>query len=247
MPLRFKTLLLALAACVALPAAAQVEGAYRLVTIDGQALPAPSPTEDGVTMLRASFIFQPDGRFFMHARADDGEMPYSEGAQGTYRTRGDSLLLLPDVNDGETVDFRWTLSGGTLHLIDEFGHDYAFARGPAPSAALLRGDYRLTQINGQTLPSGAPTEGNVIIDELTVALGADGRYSMRVRGINERDNSPIALDVSGTYVVEGDGLVLEPDENDVNADTGEFRWTLEGDTLLLVDELGDEYTFSRAG
>lgn len=245
MPLRFSTLLVALAACAAVPAAAQVDGAYRLVTINGQALPAPSPTEDGVTMLRASFIFQPDGRFFMQARADDGDAPYSDGAQGTYRVRGDSLMLLPDVTGAETVNFRWTANGGTFHLIDEFGHDYAFARGPAPTAALLRGDYRLLQINGQTLPSGTPTEGNVIIDELTVALEADGRYSMRVRGLNERDNSPIALDVSGTYAVEGDGLVLEPDENDVAAATGEFRWMLEGDTLLLVDELGDEYTFSR--
>lgn len=245
MPLRFKTLLLALAACVAVPAAAQVEGAYRLVTINGQALPAPSPTEDDVTMLRASFIFQADGRFFMHARAHDGDMPYSDGADGTYRVKGDSLLLLPDVAGAETVGFRWTLGGATLHLVDEFGHDYAFAQGPAPTAALLHGDYRLLQINGQTLPSGSPTEGNVIIDELTVALEADGRYSMRVRGLNERDNSPISFNVSGTYAVEGDGLVLEPDANGGAADTGEFRWTLEGDTLLLVDELGDEFTFSR--
>jgi dipeptidyl aminopeptidase/acylaminoacyl peptidase len=247
MPFRFRALLLALAAYVAVPAAAQVEGAYRLATINGQALPAPSPTENDVMLLRASFIFQPDGRFFMHARAADGNFPYSEGDEGTYRVRGDSLMLLPESSGGETVDFRWTLSGGTLHLIDESGHDYAFTRGPAPTAALLLGDYRLTHVNGQTLPSGTPTEGNVIIDELTVALGADGRYTMHARGIRENDSSPIAHDVRGTYSVDGDRLVLEPEEGQANADTAEFRWTLDGDTLLLVDEDDEEYTFSRAG
>ena len=120
------------AACLAAaPAAAQVEGRYELVQINGHALPAPSPTEDDVIIHRAALALMADGRFLMQAQAsagDDAEPRESE-ARGTWTVTGDSLALTPE--DGGADDallFRWTLEDGTLTLVDEEGDAYTFRR-----------------------------------------------------------------------------------------------------------------------
>jgi hypothetical protein len=107
-----------------------LEGSYELVRINGGALPAPSPTEDGVTMQGATLRLMPDGRFAMDARAttgSDGERS-DEEAQGTWSVTGDTIVMLPDVSGGDPPSFRWTLAEGTLTLYDEDGHAYTFRR-----------------------------------------------------------------------------------------------------------------------
>jgi hypothetical protein len=124
-------LILALAGCVSTPGPTRVEGSYVLTRINGQALPAPSPTEDGVTMLGATLLLAPDGRFSMQATASSGTEPDASGedVQGAWSVRGDSLLMTPDVRDSNPgPSFRWTLDGRTLTLYDEDGHEYTFRR-----------------------------------------------------------------------------------------------------------------------
>ena len=107
-----------------------MEGSYELVRINGGALPAPSPTEDGVTMRGATLRLMPDGRFTMDARAttdEDGEQT-DEQAQGTWSVTGDTIVMLPDVSGGDPPSFRWTLAEGTLTLYDQDGHAYTFRR-----------------------------------------------------------------------------------------------------------------------
>lgn len=124
-------LLLVVAACVATPGPVQVDGSYVLTRINGQALPAPSPTEEGVTMHGATLLLAPDGRFRMQATASSGRAPepYEEDLQGTWSVRGDSLSLTPDVRaDDPGPSFRWRLEGRTLTLYDEERHEYSFQR-----------------------------------------------------------------------------------------------------------------------
>ena len=124
-------LLLAFATVAAAPAAAQVEGSYELVQINGHALPAPSPTEDGVVMHNAALALAPDGRFLMLAKASSGgdaEQHEAEG-RGTWTVTGDSLALTPDGGGADdALHFRWTLADGTLTLVDEEGDAYTFRR-----------------------------------------------------------------------------------------------------------------------
>lgn len=124
-------LLLALATLAAAPAAAQVEGTYELVQINGQALPAPSPSEENVVMHGATLALTADGRFLMQARAgaaDDTE-PQEAEARGTWTASGDSLALTPDDGGADhALHFRWTLREGTLTLHDEEGDAYTFRR-----------------------------------------------------------------------------------------------------------------------
>lgn len=124
-------LLLALATLAAAPAAAQVEGTYELVQINGRALPTPSPAEENVVMHGATLALSEDGRFLMQARAGtaDAAEPQEAEARGTWTVTGDSLALTPD--DGgadDALHFRWTLEDGALTLYDEEGDAYTFRR-----------------------------------------------------------------------------------------------------------------------
>lgn len=240
-------LLLLLAALSTAPAAAQVQGSYRVARINGQPLPAPSPTEPNVTMLRASFVFRADGRFSMSAQShEDGDGDaYDQDVDGTYRVRGDSLLFLPEIGDGSTVGFRWTMRRDTLHMIDEFGHDYALAAVPEASVERLQGSHRLMRINGAPVPAPSPAEPGVRMDVLNLVLRPDGSYTMEVRAHHLARNAPIAIDVSGTYRVDANALMLQPDRRARGVDPAEFRWRMEGDALLLTDEWGEEFTFAR--
>lgn len=238
---RFIAPLLLLAAFAAVPAAAQVEGRYRLTSIDGQALPTASPTEADVTVQRTSFIFQADGRFFMQMRAASADEVFSDARQGTYRVDGDSLRLYPEGEEDAPIVHRWTVEGGTMHLC-ESGHDYAFAAAPVPTAADLHGSYRATHINGHPLPYTATSE-DVTAVEMRMVLQPDGAYSLHLEA--RSGGGMETRDVSGTYEVEGDGLLLRPGAEAADSGTAEFLWTLDGTTLLLVDETDDEYTFVR--
>jgi hypothetical protein len=109
---------------------AGLEGSYELARINGGALPAPSPTEDGVTMRGATLRLMPDGRFTMHAKATTGGggEQTDERSQGTWSVTGDTIVMVPDVSGGDPPSFRWTLDEGTLTLHDEDGHAYTFRR-----------------------------------------------------------------------------------------------------------------------
>jgi hypothetical protein len=240
-------LLLVLAALAAMPAAAQVRGSYRVVQVNGRPLPTPSPTEPNVTLRRLSFVFQADGRFSMSARSggDGDEVAFSQAVDGTFRVRGDSLLLSPESGDGRVVGFGWRMRRDTLHMIDEFGNDFALTAVPWATAERLQGSHRLTRINGEPVPAPSPAEPGVRMDVLNLVLRPDGSYTMEVRAHHLARNAPIAIDVSGTYRVDADALVLQPDRRARGVDPAEFRWRMEGDALLLTDEWDEEFTFAR--
>jgi hypothetical protein len=120
-----------LAACAsASRGGAGLEGSYELVRINGDALPAESPTEDGVTMQGVTLRLTPDGRFTMDAKATTGGGvgQSDERSQGTWSSTGDTLVMVPDVSGGDPPRFRWTLDEGTLTLYDQDGHAYTFRR-----------------------------------------------------------------------------------------------------------------------
>jgi hypothetical protein len=109
---------------------AGLEGNYELVRINGGALPAASPTEDGVTMQGATLRLMPDGRFTMDAKATTGggDGQRDERSQGTWSVTDDTLVMVPDVSGGDPPSFRWMLDQGTLTLYDQDGHAYTFRR-----------------------------------------------------------------------------------------------------------------------
>jgi hypothetical protein len=122
----------ALAACMAAqPAAAQMEGSYDLVEINGQAIPAPSPSEEGVVMHGIVLQLMPDGRFSMRFRAAwEGELPELEQEfQGTFAVTADTLALTAEnLEETRTIHFRFTLADGTLRLYDEHEDEYTLRR-----------------------------------------------------------------------------------------------------------------------
>jgi hypothetical protein len=114
----------------------------------------------------------------------------------------------------------------------------------APAASGLQGSYQLVQVNGQALPTASPAEATMTIQALTVVLRPDGRYTMRVTSRHTASGTDVSADVNGAYRVEADRLALHPDEG-TEATPVEYRWTLEGRRLRLIDERNDEYVFTR--
>jgi len=127
-------LILSFIASIAAPAAAQtpqelLEGAYWAVAINGQPIPAPSPTEDGVVVHEIAVLIKEDGRFTMKVRASArGQAEHERWSGGTYTVTGDTLVVTPGPNsvEREVVRFRWRLDGDVLWLYDEHGHEYRF-------------------------------------------------------------------------------------------------------------------------
>jgi hypothetical protein len=230
--------------CTALPAAAQVEGSYQLLRVDGRALPAPSPTEEGVTLHGGAFTFQADGRFSLRARATAATEtePRGESLAGRWAASGDSLTLTP-ANGGGLIGFRWMRAGDTLRIYDR-GYEYTFGPAAAQIPAALPGSYRLARINGQPLPAPSPGEPSISVQEITVTLRPDGGYAMHLRAVGPGGEAVGPFDFQGRYQVDGDVLALHPDA-DSPAEPGEFRFTLADGALRWRDRAGDEFIFER--
>jgi hypothetical protein len=120
----------------------------------------------------------------------------------------------------------------------------ACASAPAPAGPRLEGSYQLVQVNGHALPTPSPGDSTTMIEAVTLVLGPDGRYTMRVAGHDPASGTDARAEVNGAYRVEADRLALYPDEG-TEADPTEYRWTLEGGRLRLIDEMDDEYVFAR--
>ena len=115
----------------------------------------------------------------------------------------------------------------------------------APAApAQLEGSYVLAQIQGQSLPAPSASEPMVMIGTMTLLLKPDETYEMELTGSHTPSGRPIAVDMTGTYQVEGDGLTLHPEQT-AHTQPASYRWTLDGATLTLTDEGGALYTFAR--
>lgn len=225
----------------AVPAAAQVEGRYQIVSINGQPLPAPSPTEEGVTVTGSRFWFDDDGRYTVSLRANTPEGEDVEEEGGAYTTAGDSLLL----SEGEDVPplvFRWARQGDTLRISDQDGNAYALLReAPAASDSWTPGAWNAVQLNGQALPAPWPPSPDVTVTDLAFAFDAGGGATVRIRGARSgesRDDEDTA-----PYRVEGDELHILDDLGEVDE---KFSWTLRDGTLRLVDIRGHVYTLERA-
>jgi hypothetical protein len=116
-----------------------------------------------------------------------------------------------------------------------------------PAAAQLEGSYELTQVNGQALPTASPTETTFTLRSMTLVLKADGQYEMEITGFHTASSTPLAVDLTGAYRVEGDGLALHPDQT-THAQPADFRWAVDdGGTLTLTDDQDHRFTFTRPG
>jgi hypothetical protein len=111
------------------PAAAQVQGTYRLMQLEGQALPAPSPDEDNVTVHAAALILAEDGRYTFQLSASGAAqaLPETHQATGSYRVEGDTLFLEMDDTD-EPIPLTFLLEEGRLTLTVPAGYAYTFQR-----------------------------------------------------------------------------------------------------------------------
>lgn len=122
-------LLAALVSLAAAPAAAQVGGSYALTHLEGQALPAPSPDEDNVTVHAAVLVLEEDGRYTFQLTASSGgqSAPATQQTMGSYRVEGDTLFLEAD-DTGEPIPLTWLLENGRLTLTVPAGFAYTFQR-----------------------------------------------------------------------------------------------------------------------
>lgn len=111
-----------------------------------------------------------------------------------------------------------------------------------PAAAQLPGLYRLTRIQEQALPAMSPDEDNVIFMDAFLVLREDGRYAFGILANHWIDNRIENRQAAGSYLVEGDTLILQPDSV---ADV--VRWTFlrEAETLAVKDEHEHSFVFTR--
>lgn len=137
MPRRFLTLAAALVcACATAPSgggSAPLRGSYRLAEINGQVVPALSPTEAGVT-IESGDLRLSDNRYTLQLKARVGGQAPGMGTgpwlHGVFAVSGDSLSFTPDRDsDGDPVTFRFTVRGAELALRDPSGAVYLFRRG----------------------------------------------------------------------------------------------------------------------
>jgi hypothetical protein len=111
-----------------------------------------------------------------------------------------------------------------------------------PAAAQLTGMYRLTRVQEQALPAMSPDEDNVILMDAFLVLREDGRYAFGILANHWMDNRIENRQAAGSYLVEGDTLILQPDSV---ADV--VRWTFlrEAETLTVTDEHEHSFVFTR--
>ena len=121
-------LLILLAACFAVPAAAQVEGTWELVHINGDSLPAASPSEVNLIIEGMTWTLGAEKQLKLEIRfritAADEEITSAQ-FDGTYRVEEDRLFA--SLEGTEPSEFRWTLREGTLRLTDDRKDEYLLA------------------------------------------------------------------------------------------------------------------------
>lgn len=244
--------LLILATLAAAPAAAQLEGRWTLSRILDRPLPQRSPTEDGVTIKRASLSLDAAGRFEMSITADGSSGETTQRVAGTYaivfdsihesNVVRDSVYLTSDGGGAPPVRFQWYRMRDTLTLLDERHYDYRWVREPMPVAGdpWTPGAWTTARLNGRALPAAWPMGRHVTVREWTFAFSLDGRLT-----------GDFTSDISGEfrtqiadyrYRVEGEKLFLLREDGSVD---DEFLWTLRDGVLRLVDENGGVYILAR--
>jgi hypothetical protein len=232
--------LLLLAALAAAPAAAQVEGSYRLVGINNRALPATSDAE-GVLVHGGSISFGYDGRFTLSLspRADGS----GERMAGTYAIAGDTLRLVPEGAGADPVESRWRRRADTLVVFhDRDRYEWVREAATAPSAeAWAPASWQLVEVNGNPLPTRWPSGFSMTVTRLTLAFTAGGRVSLRMFGVRDSGGS-IEEEDETRYRVAGDKLLFLDEDGDPDE---EWIWRLEGGRLRLADDMGNAYTFTR--
>ncbi|HEX6037308.1 hypothetical protein [Longimicrobium sp.] len=237
----FPTPLLLLAALAAVPAAAQVEGRYDVVSINGRALPTPSPMQRWVTIDRAAYWFE-DGHVNMSQRSTSSDGQSAQRVGGTYVTVRDSLYVLDESGRDTLARFCWERQGDTLRLHDRSANVYQLAR-----EAVVAGDpwsggaWNAVQLNGRDLPAPWTHISDITAMEVAYAFGDDGRVTMRIRSTYEgRERT---THNSAPYRVEGDRLTFFDGDGEV---AESFVWTLRDSRLRLVDLYGHVYLFEPA-
>ncbi len=243
---RFIAPLLLLAAFAPVPAAAQLPGRYQVVSINGQAIPTPWPAMRWVTVKRALFWFEEDGRYNMAMSGDSREgVPAPMHAAGAYVIVRDSVRLMQEFGGGTYAQYRWVRQGDTLHLYDRHGDVYRLLRDNAAAASepWSPGTWTAVQLNGRAMPAPWPSDPESIMTEVTFIFTAGGRATTRLRGGTPGD--PEEDEDSYRYRVAGD-KVLFLDERDGEVDD-ELVWSLRDGTLQLTDDHGNVYTLRRRG
>jgi hypothetical protein len=241
---RFIAPLLLLAAFAASPAAAQLPGRYQLVSINGQPLPVASSAYRGVTVTRALFWFEEDGRYNMAMSGDtESEGPARQHAAGAYVVVADSVRLMREFGEGTFARYRWVRQGDTLHLYDAEENAYRLLRDNAAAASepWSPGTWTAIQLNGRDMPAPWFTDPESTMTEVTFIFTAGGRATLRLRGGTPGDPDE---DVDTfRYRVAGD-RILFLDERDGEVDDA-VVWSLRNGILQLTDDRGNVYTLTR--
>jgi hypothetical protein len=238
--------LLVLATGVSVPAAAQLEGSFALAEVNGQPLPSASPAETNIIIDEMALRLGADARYTMgfRVRRDGDDSPFQVEASGTYRSEGDQLFFQPDAGSvGESVTYRWDLSGDVLRLYDEQEDEYRLVRQAATAAGepWFPGTWNAVQMNGQPLPAPWPQEPRVTITQLSFEFTGDGHATARLTG--SMAGEAMEEVNRGRYRIEGDRLVILDDDGAVDE---EFGWTRGDGMLVLVDKHGHSYTLAPA-
>ncbi|HEX6589744.1 MAG TPA: hypothetical protein VF039_12030 [Longimicrobiales bacterium] len=121
----------------------------------------------------------------------------------------------------------------------------ACARGagePAPRSGLA-GVWDLVTVDGAQLPAPSPEEPNVLLRSVTMTLGNDGEYALlsafRMQGQAEDTEATIG----GTWKADGDALTFYTESG--GPAVVQFGIVLEGETLLMTDEVGHVWAMRR--
>lgn len=229
--------LLLLAALAAVPATAQVQGRYAMISINGNALPTTSPMQDWVTYVSSVFWLEPDGYASMSTRWDSRSGPSVQHVIGTYVAVRDSLRILAE--NGETVArFRWVSRGDTLRMYDSRGNTFDLLRdAPGASEPWRPGTWNGVQVNGKDLPAPWSHEPDVTVKAMTFTFGADGQATSRMT--TSRNGREVTHEATHPYEMQGGRLTI-PNLGQV------FAWTIRDGTLRLSDPWGFTYRFQAA-
>jgi hypothetical protein len=248
---------LLLAMLAAVPAAAQVEGRWRMISINGDALPAESVSGDGAVVRHALFSFGPDGRLSVTIQTDtENKGQATQSMTGTYTTRGDTLTLTGEAGSTSVTDLRWVRQGDTLQLYVENENAFRLVREPdaqfdAQAAAgdgehvqsgepWTPGTWNAVQVNGRHLPAPWPRSPEMTVTGMTFTFTADGQATVRILGVERGEQ--IDEESTARYRVDGDRLTILEESGGVDE---AFTWTLQNGTLRMVDARGDVYTLAH--
>jgi len=114
------------AAAVAPASAQTLAGTYNLRQINGHDLPAMSPTESNVQVIRGMMQLNADGTysFALTGRRNQEPTPGTETRSGNYTVSGDMISF----DAGRGPSFRFAQSGSALTLRDDQGNSYLLDR-----------------------------------------------------------------------------------------------------------------------